>query len=163
MYFKKILMLGGLILPPLLLWSCDQNVSPLTIIKHQEETQSLKLFNNTVKIMPAERYITQDANNNDLAAMTYHIQNLSNKAIKTILWNSVYILDSNSLYTHDLPITFDSSLVPHGEQTIAETVPVNNIPKNNRPLVLNPKSPIKVIIIAREIIFDDGSKIIVSR
>ncbi len=68
---KKILMLGGLILPPLLLWSCDQNVSPLTIIKHQEETQSLKLFNNTVKIMPAERYITQDANNNDLAAMTY--------------------------------------------------------------------------------------------
>ncbi|MDO5055123.1 MAG: hypothetical protein Q4D86_07370 [Pasteurella oralis] len=164
MDLKQILMAGILTLPPFLLWSCERSVSPLTTLpNNQEEILSLKQFNSTVKITPSERYITQDAQNNDLAAMTYHIQNLSDKSIKTILWNSVYILDSNFLYTHDLPIVFEAPLAPHTQQIIAETVLVNNIPKKNRPLVLNPKNPIKVIIIAREIIFDDGSKITVSR
>ncbi|GJH42981.1 hypothetical protein K7G90_000987 [Pasteurella canis] len=164
MNFKQILMAGVLALPPFLLWSCERSASPLTTLpNNQEEIQYLKQFNSIVKITPAERYITQDAQNNDLAAMTYHVQNLSDKPIKTILWNSVYILDSNFLYTHDLPIIFEAPLAPRSQQMIAETVLINNIPRKNRPLVLNTKNPIKVIIIAREIIFDDGTKVTVSR
>ncbi|MGY4677293.1 hypothetical protein ACWIT3_06095 [Pasteurella sp. P03HT] len=162
MNVKQLLILGALTLPPFLLWSCEKNVSAITTGQSQEELQSIKQFNETVRITPAQRYITQD-NNHDLAAMTYRVENLSDKSIKTILWNSVYILDSNFLYTHDLPIFFESSLAPRSYQTIAKTVPISSIPQKNRPLVLNPKNPIQVTIIAKEIIFDDGSKITVSR
>lgn len=122
---------------------------------------SLEQFNKTVKIIPMNRQISKDKHDDEITTMSYKIKNLSDKPIKSVHWDSIYIWNANSLYTHDFPITFEAKLYPQKEQVISEMVLIKKLHEKNQRLVKNPNNEIKVEIIARAIEFDDGSWIVV--
>ncbi|MGC7560636.1 hypothetical protein [Pasteurella sp. PK-2025] len=122
---------------------------------------SLEQFNKSVKIIPMNRQITKDKNNDEITTMSYKIKNLSDKSIKSVYWDSIYIWNANSLYTHNFPITFEAKLNPQKEQIISEMVLIKKLHESNQHLVKNPNNEIKVEIIARAIEFEDGSRIVI--
>ncbi|MGC7590670.1 hypothetical protein ACPWUF_09335 [Bisgaard Taxon 46] len=126
-------------------------------------TQNVELekFNQSIKITPTERHIARDKYHDEIASMTYQIHNLSNKTIKKVHWNSIYIWDSNYLYTHDLPILFEAKLRPNKTQTISEIILLSKLKEEQQNVLKDSNKNIKVEIIARSIEFEDGSAIIV--
>ncbi|HDR1022267.1 TPA: hypothetical protein QB352_001530 [Pasteurella multocida] len=122
---------------------------------------TLEQFNKSIKITPTERYIEKDQYDNEIASMTYQIDNLSDKAIRKVHWNSIYIWNSSYLYSHDLPILFETTLKPHKKQMISETILLKRLKNDQQKLLRDPDKRIKIEIIARSIEFEDGSAIIV--
>lgn len=128
---------------------------------NKKHIPTLEQFNKSIKITPTERHIDKDQYNNEIANMTYQIDNLSEKAIRKVHWNSIYIWNSSYLYSHDLPILFETTLKPHKKQMISETILLKRLKSDQQKLLKDPDKNIKVEIIARSIEFEDGSSIIV--
>lgn len=145
------------------------NVLPLTAPETPIEDDTpkqdplLTAFNQSVKIAATTRTIAQDKNKGTGSLVTYQINNISAKPIQTVKWTTVFTSDNAILFNENIVADFSKEpLAALQNKNIQVLDYFKSMSKEAQTVLKDPKKQINVIIVAREVGFSDGSKIIVS-
>lgn len=187
---KSTLLVGGVILSSMLLVACNdketksenadkveqpktEQVSEVkkeqpapqqteTTAAQTEVDQNLVNFNNTIKIIPDTRHIGTNQEDVEVNAFVYKVENLSDKAIKEVVWFNATTLDNAIIDISIIPAVFENTLAPKGTDTVTLTKALSEFLEPYRPALRDPKANIQVKTIAGKIVFADNSEILVT-
>ncbi|WP_143228887.1 hypothetical protein [Actinobacillus succinogenes] len=123
----------------------------------------LTAFNQSVKIVATARTIARDKSKGTGSLVTYQINNTSAKPIQSVKWTTAFTSGNTILFDENIVADFSKEpLSAQQDKSIQVMDYFKSMSKEAQTALRDPKKQINVIIVAREISFSDGSKIIVS-
>lgn len=145
------------------------NALPLTAPETPIEDETLEqdplltAFNHSVKIAATARTIAQDKNKGTGSLVTYQINNISAKPILSVKWTTAFLDGNTILFNENIIADFSKEpLAAQQDKSIQVMDYFKSMSKEAQTALKDPKKQVNVLIVAREISFSDGSKIVVS-
>lgn len=145
--------------------STPQKSAPTTALQLQSASQDpmLMVFNQSIKITAMARNIVIDAEKNEGSLVIYRVENISKKPITSVAWTTAFTLNNQIIYTTNIAIDLSKQTLPAGSSTEVRALDLfKNMPEQSKAIIQDPTNQLGVIIVAREVSFADGSKVIVS-
>lgn len=139
--------------------------APETPIEEEttEQDPLLAAFNQSVKIAATARTIAQDKNKGTGSLVTYQINNISAKPILSVKWTTAFLDGNTILFNENIIADFSKEpLAARQDKSIQVMDYFKSMSKEAQTALKDPKKQVNVLIVAREISFSDGSKIVVS-
>ena len=136
-----------------------------TALQLQAEPQDpmLMVFNQSVKVTAMARNIVIDEDKNEGSLIIYRVENISKKPITSVAWTTAFTLNNHIIYTTNIAIDLNKQVLPAGSATEVRALDLfKNMPEQSKVIIQDPTKQLGVIIVAREVSFADGSKVIVS-
>lgn len=161
MKFIKSLAIVGL--SSLLAVTTVQAAEKVTKQTTQNQNSALTQFNKNVGLRLVKRGIQMGENNQPLATLTYLVQNKGRNKIKSITWISGYTIDNKTFYAQEVPINFQPALPAQRQMEVTITVPLNTMPETAQKIFLDKAANVGAINGAKNVVFSNGRKIVVSK
>lgn len=124
------------------------------------EDKNLKAFNQNVRINLIQRE-TAKQDNQDVAVLTYEVNNIGKNRIKNLNWLSAYTINDQIFFVQEVQTQLDKTILAKKKANIRVVLPINNLPENVKPVFASLETPIGHITVAKQIDFTNGKKIIV--
>ena len=128
-----------------------------------KQDYALTQFNKNVGLQLVKRGIQIGENNQSVATLTYLVQNKGKNKIKSINWISGYTINNKTFYVQEIPINFQPALPESRQIEITINIPLNTMPESVQKIFLDKSANIGAINGAKNIVFSNGKKIIVSK
>ncbi|AHG72554.1 hypothetical protein X781_4050 [Mannheimia sp. USDA-ARS-USMARC-1261] len=126
----------------------------------QAEDKNLKAFNQNVRINLIQRG-TAKQDNQDVAVLTYEVNNIGKNRIKNLNWLSAFTINNQIFFVQEVQTQLDKAISAKKKTNITVVLPINNLPENVKPVFASLETPIGHITVAKQIDFTNGKKIIV--
>ncbi|PVX31667.1 hypothetical protein C8D76_1264 [Pasteurella langaaensis DSM 22999] len=136
-------------------------------LQHQSQSGTqdlmLALFNQSVKVTAMARNIVTDAEKNEGSLVVYRVENTSKKPLTSVAWTTAFTLNNQIIYTTNVVLDLNKQPIPAGSATDVRTLDLfKNMSEQSKAIIQDPTKQLGVIIVAREVSFADGSRVIVS-
>lgn len=128
-----------------------------------KQDYALKQFNKNVGLRLIQRGIQVGQNNQPVVTLTYMVQNKGKNKIKSINWVSGYTVDNKVFYAQEIPLNFQSALPAQRQMEVTVNLPLNTLPEVAQKIFLDKSVSVGAINGARNVVFSNGKKIIVSK
>ncbi len=129
----------------------------------QKQDYALSQFNKNIGLQLIKRGVQIGENNQPLVTLTYMIQNKGKNKIKSINWISGYTIDNKTFYVQEIPVNFQPPLPGQRQMEITINLPLNTMPESAQKIFLDKSANIGAINGAKNVVFSNGKKIVVSK
>lgn len=128
-----------------------------------KQDYALTQFNKNVGLQLIKRGVQIGENNQPVVTLTYMVKNKGKNKIKSINWISGYTINNKTFYVQEIPINFQPALPESRQIEITINIPLNTMPESVQKIFLDKSANIGAINGAKNIVFSNGKKIIVSK
>ncbi|WP_150540257.1 hypothetical protein [Actinobacillus vicugnae] len=122
-----------------------------------------KRFNDSVALRFFGYELTQDPQGQPMLSFKYTIENKAKRNIRIVQWAVNYIYDGQIILTQDTPVTFKDNLKRRTTAELVFSVPLSELSPEAQAVFKNPQVQLNAQFEARQIVFSNGSKIIVAK
>ncbi|TLU75563.1 hypothetical protein [Mannheimia varigena] len=138
------------------------NTNNKTAAQKVTEDKNLKAFNQSVRINLIQRG-TAKQDNQDVAVLTYEVNNFGKNHIKNLNWLSAFTINDQIFFVQEVQTQLDKAISAKKKENITVVLPIEKLPENIRPVFNSLETPIGHITVAKQIDFTNGQKIIVKK
>lgn len=174
MKLRNILTLGllgaALVFNPVQGAEQNKNQKPKVVQKTSKKNaapskteQNLKRFNDTIGMRFFGYSFSQAQNGEPLISFNYALENKGKRNIRSVQWAATYYVNGKAILTQDSPVSFDKALKGRTTSELSFTVPFKSLPAEAQKAFSTPQTQIQAQFQAKNVIFANGSKIVVSK
>ncbi|PVX42905.1 hypothetical protein C8D76_101238 [Pasteurella langaaensis DSM 22999] len=130
--------------------------------KEMAETQvltALDLFNHTMPITFRSASFGVSKQQERTFILKYFVDNKGGKPLQLAKWTAVLKNADNVIFTYDVSAPFEKEFMPETRKEVIVTLKLKELPDEVQKLLSDPNAKISVVNIARELVFNDDTKI----
>jgi len=122
--------------------------------------KNLEKFNRQIELTFTERGIGKQ-DDKAVAVFKYVVRNKGKAHIKSINWHSVYAVGDQAFFAQDIPVVFEKPLGAKAKTDVTITILLETLPANVQQILSDTKANVRSLNVAKELVFANGSKIVV--
>lgn len=139
-------------------------VTEKSVQKNAAQTKQdaeLKRFTDTISVKFLGATVSVNDKNQQILDFKYAISNKSKRNIRSVHWKASYLHNNVAILEHDMPVSFKDNLKRSTTSEIVFSIPVANLPVETQELLKQGNVNLGVKHEAKNIVFSNGSKIVV--